>query len=192
MTDGNFASLKPSLLARKGSARPAMRHQYSEPTRPGAAGTFGNAKPVTGSEHADPLHDLGWNDLGNHIVSAAIDERETNMQARTDATQPSRTAIAAKAAEAKTNKVPPIENVHAQQELIKRRMRNSAPANRAPSRLKRNVAFTLRIDPKRHAQLRLLCAIENRSAQHILIEALDALLRSKPQVASLAAKLTRY
>jgi hypothetical protein len=44
-----FASLSPSLLARKGSARPAMRPQLG---------------PWTGDALARQLEDLGWNDMG--------------------------------------------------------------------------------------------------------------------------------
>jgi len=52
MSDSGFASLGPSLLARKGGAKPAMRPQVA---------------PLVDSEQAVPeeqLEDLGWNDMG--------------------------------------------------------------------------------------------------------------------------------
>jgi hypothetical protein len=53
MPDSAFASLGPSLLARKGGAKPAMRPQVA---------------PLASSESPvseDQLEDLGWNDMGD-------------------------------------------------------------------------------------------------------------------------------
>jgi hypothetical protein len=53
MSDPGFASLGPSLLARKGGAKPAMRPQVA---------------PLVAEETAVPeeaLEDLGWNDMGD-------------------------------------------------------------------------------------------------------------------------------
>ena len=52
------ASLTPTLLARKGSARPAMRSQLASLADP--AGPSGE----TASNDDLALNDLGWNDLG--------------------------------------------------------------------------------------------------------------------------------
>lgn len=53
MSDSGFASLGPSLLARKGGAKPAMRPQVA---------------PLVAEEAAvvpeEALEDLGWNDMG--------------------------------------------------------------------------------------------------------------------------------
>lgn len=46
----SFASLTPTLLARKGGARPAMRPQLG---------------PIGGDALARQLEDLGWNDMGD-------------------------------------------------------------------------------------------------------------------------------
>lgn len=48
------------------------------------------------------------------------------------------------------------------------------------------VAFTLRIDADRHLRLRLASALENRSAQLLMTEALDAFLTNLPDVEALA------
>lgn len=56
MSDTSFASLGPSLLARKGGAKPAMRPQVA---------------PLVADEEAiaalaeEQLEDLGWNDMGH-------------------------------------------------------------------------------------------------------------------------------
>lgn len=44
----------------------------------------------------------------------------------------------------------------------------------------KRAAFTLRLDSARHLRLRLLCAHQHRSAQQIVIEALDAWLATHP------------
>lgn len=49
MTEASFASLNPTLLARKGGAKPAMRPQLG---------------PIAASQAVN-LEDLGWNDMGN-------------------------------------------------------------------------------------------------------------------------------
>ena len=51
MTEASFASLGPTLLARKGGAKPAMRPQLAP-------------LPGVPSVDADSLEDLGWNDMG--------------------------------------------------------------------------------------------------------------------------------
>ncbi|MEY4238872.1 MAG: hypothetical protein RL339_1473 [Pseudomonadota bacterium] len=48
----SFASLSPTLLARKGGARPAMRPQLG---------------PIGGDALARQLDDLGWNDMGHDV-----------------------------------------------------------------------------------------------------------------------------
>ncbi|MGQ7830929.1 hypothetical protein [Altererythrobacter sp. Z27] len=48
MTEASFASLSPTLLARKGGAKPAMRPQLA---------------PIPDVSSAN-LEDLGWNDMG--------------------------------------------------------------------------------------------------------------------------------
>jgi hypothetical protein len=50
-------------------------------------------------------------------------------------------------------------------------------------------AFTLRLDDHRHFKLRLAVAACGRSAQQIVIEALDAYLVILPEVEALAAQL---
>jgi hypothetical protein len=60
---------------------------------------------------------------------------------------------------------------------------------RAASGSNGKAAFTLRLDPERHLQLRLACAVSNRSAQNLVTDALDALLSNMPEIAQLAARV---
>jgi hypothetical protein len=61
-----FASLGPTLLARKGGARPAMRPQLSP---------LLNGTQQALDEDSDALDDLGWNDMGDPDE----DEREKRV-----------------------------------------------------------------------------------------------------------------
>jgi hypothetical protein len=49
-------------------------------------------------------------------------------------------------------------------------------------------AFTLRLDPARHLKLRLACAVNGRSAQQLVTDALDQLLEGMPELESMAEK----
>lgn len=59
MNETSFASLSPTLLARKGGARPAMRPQHG-----GLLGSIGSA-PDQDNSPEENLDDLGWNDMGD-------------------------------------------------------------------------------------------------------------------------------
>jgi predicted HicB family RNase H-like nuclease len=52
----------------------------------------------------------------------------------------------------------------------------------------RTAAFTLRLDAERHLRLRLASALAGRSAQQLVIEALDSMLASLPELAAMAGK----
>ena len=73
MSEPGFASLGPTLLARKGGAKPAMRPQFA---------------PLVAAEEEiaaladEQLEDLGWNDMGDEPapVVAAADAREARRR----------------------------------------------------------------------------------------------------------------
>jgi hypothetical protein len=75
-----------------------------------------------------------------------------------------------------------------------------APAASAPRRArtpraapgsKPKAAFTLRLDQERHLKLRLACAMDGRSAQMLVTQALDDLLAAMPELDGMAAKAKR-
>ncbi|MEJ7933750.1 hypothetical protein WG907_05680 [Sphingobium sp. AN558] len=55
----------------------------------------------------------------------------------------------------------------------------------------RKAAFTLRLDADRHSKLRLASAIEGRSAQHIVTQALDIFLKARPEIDRMAQQRAR-
>jgi len=64
-------------------------------------------------------------------------------------------------------------------------------APRAAPGSKGKAAFTLRLDPSRHLKLRLACAVNGRSAQQLVTDALDQLLDGMPELESMAEKAPR-
>jgi len=62
------------------------------------------------------------------------------------------------------------------------------PKARAVPGTKAKAAFTLRLDPQRHLKLRLACAVNGRSAQQLVTDALDQLLVDMPELDGMAEK----
>ena len=63
------------------------------------------------------------------------------------------------------------------------RARPGRPERAAPASAgARKAAFTLRLDPERHLKLRLACALDARSAQALVTDALDRLLEAMPDL----------
>ncbi len=170
MSDANFASLTPTLLARKGGAKPAMRPQSGIPG------------PVDGKEAAANLEDLGWNDMGDEPTAPVDSDKVVAISTKQAANE---------ASEAAPNQVRESLNKIAAQ-LDKPADKASKPVVRksAASRGKR-AAFTLRLDHERHLMLRLACTVRGRSAQQLVTDALDDLLAEMPEIASLAAQVQK-
>jgi hypothetical protein len=192
-----FASLSSGLLARKGQARPAMRPQG-----------FGFS---TGG-----LDDLGWNDMGHdaaRTVTARLPAnlagpatsapmpvavppvvrqqeeiaREFAPPAEPAIEEPVAEIVAEVVAEALAPVAPRAKAAPRKARASKRAV--SAPESVAQRGEGRKAAFTLRLDAARHLRLRLACAVQNRSAQTLVTDALDQWLDSLPDVARLAASL---
>ncbi len=161
-----FASLSPALLARKGGARPAMRSQQS------AVAQF----PVPDADSiALGQDELGWNDLGHADGDDVLHEAEIVTLKPHGTTQDGA-----------------IPAVIRQQASIAARI--TAPSRSAVQRRSaleegRRAAFTLRLDGDRHLKLRLACTLRNRSAQQLLIDALDQLIDALPDLDSLATQV---
>lgn len=175
-----LASLSPSLLARKGGARPAMRPQLmplslDDQRRMG----YPAPAPVLAAALDD---DLGWNDMGADVPAAApeADVFAIAQDPLPAAAQPEvlrRIELLAGAL-----KPSPLSETP-----------KAAPAVRRPrgSALKdgRKAAFTLRLDGERHLRLRLACTIDDCSAQQLVVDALDRFLETKPGLADLARRV---
>ena len=66
-----------------------------------------------------------------------------------------------------------------------------APKARSAPGSKGKAAFTLRLDNDRHLKLRLACAIDGRSAQQLVTEALDRLLADMPELNAMAERAAK-
>lgn len=158
-----LASLSSSLLARKGQAKPAMRPQ-----------AFG----------AMSVHDdLGWNDMGypGNRPAAPVE-----VPAR-EAISPVLVQQAAIAEGLGAEPAPRPQETDT-------RPADVVPISRAKAGLmeRARAAFTLRLDPDRHLRLRLACAVDRRSAQQIVTEALDEYLNAMPEVDTLVGKISAH
>ncbi|MES2119012.1 MAG: hypothetical protein V4513_00360 [Pseudomonadota bacterium] len=65
------------------------------------------------------------------------------------------------------------------------------PKARSVAGAKGKAAFTLRLDPSRHLKLRLACAVNGRSAQQLVTDALDQLLEHMPELDAMAETAKR-
>lgn len=79
----------------------------------------------------------------------------------------------------------PVPAVVAERQQLESRIKAAAPATG------RKAAFTLRLDADRHLKLRLACAVERRSAQQIVTQALDVFLAGNPEIDRLAQQWPR-
>jgi hypothetical protein len=166
-----LASLSPTLLARKGGAKPAMRSQLHYPDS--------LARTV-------PEDDLGWNDMGQEPSSPAADAVEPQVRQSGEVVPFGSTAI--------HSGNPDKPAVLLQQEAAAAQIvkpRKQPRERRSALEDGRRAAFTLRVDADRHLKLRLACTIRNRSAQQLVTEALDRLLDELPDVATLAAQIAQ-
>ena len=75
--------------------------------------------------------------------------------------------------------------VHAAPARRRDRKARAAPGSKSKA------AFTLRLDPDRHVKLRLACALDGRSAQMLVTQALDDLLAGMPELGKMAEKAKR-
>lgn len=158
-----LASLSSGLLARKGAARPAMRPQLAMTAEEQSRVVVAMGGAMPAATHDD----LGWNDMGDEAsVPVSTSEPPVILQQLE--------ALAAAVAE-----MPPLP----------------APdgGKLAHSALQegRKAAFTLRLDSYRHLRLRLACTLEGRSAQGLVIEALDRFLADLPGIEDLAKRAVR-
>ena len=187
-TQKPLASLSSTLLARKGTARPAMRPQ--------GFGGFGAPQGVH--------DDLGWNDMGDPdfapppvaapVPPVLVQREALREELAAPVAQPVPVPVPEPAIEAEASKVVAAPVVPAAP-VAPRKSVSVATATRigkeTRARHKRDAksAFTLRLDADRHLLLRLASALENRSAQMLVTDALDAFLNTLPDVAELASQV---
>lgn len=194
-----FASLSSGLLARKGAARPAMKPQ--------GFGQMGGAS----------LEDLGWNDMGFEPPKPAEVARDSthdafgddvvgHPRAHSTGLTPVQSPVHGQQAEIadrlgvedqevdETAEPFDPEAVPAAQVVqitTTAPTPRRAPRSRSAPGSKGKAAFTLRLDPERHLKLRLACAVNGRSAQQLVTDALDQVLDGMPELEGMAQKAKR-
>lgn len=176
MSEASFASLGPTLLARKGGAKPAMRPQLA---------------PLPEVVAAEQLEDLGWNDMGHD------DEPEVQTSATIVSISPAG-QFAANEDHLNSFGIESPTVKKQQQKLAEHVLAEAAPVRRKPAVKKsvadnaRRAAFTLRLDADRHLKLRLAATMQGVSAQALVTEALDALLAEITDLDALAERFNTH
>ena len=198
-----FASLSSGLLARKGAARPAMKPQ--------GFGQMGGGN----------LEDLGWNDMGFEAPKAVEAPRDATHDAFGDdvvehprAHPTGLTPVGSPVhdqqaeiadvfggdepdeviddtAELYESDDEPLAVVAPKAVSTPIAAPTRAPTPRSAPGSKGKAAFTLRLDPARHLKLRLACAVDGRSAQQIVTDALDRMLADMPELEAMAERAKR-
>ena len=187
-----FASLGPTLLARKGGAKPAMRPQLAPLT-----GIAGAQAAQAASQDPEDLEDLGWNDMGDDddeafdpIAHEAQIFSLTPAPQNPEAEAQTREVDAAARAEMAANAGEPAV-LRQRRNVVTSIGGNARETTRRPPVDVRRAAFTLRLEAKRHLKLRLASTVKNRSAQQLVTAALDKYLAEIPEIEALAAQVTR-
>jgi len=212
-----FASLSSGLLARKGAARPAMRPQgFGQ----GASGLedlgwndmgFEPPKPTEAARDASHdafgedvvdhprAHSLGLTPVGSpvHNQQAEIEDRlgsdeieEEEVDETAEPFEPEAAEIVEADEAAEASELPEAPVAPARR-IVSASAPRRAPRPRSAPGSKGKAAFTLRLDQDRHLKLRLACAVDGRSAQQLVTEALDQLLGRMPELGSMASKANR-
>jgi hypothetical protein len=201
-----FASLSSGLLARKGAARPAMRPQgFGAQAGNGLEdlgwNDMGFEPPKPADAPRDEEHDAFGEDVVEHPrahptgltpVGSPVHDQQAEIAERFNGADEEEEDEGAD----ETGELyePEVEEIHEAPQIVAAPIVVPAPAPRRAPRAraaagsKGKAAFTLRLDPERHLKLRLACAVDGRSAQQLVTDALDQLLERVPDLDGLAAK----
>ena len=208
-----FASLSSGLLARKGGARPAMRPQGfgqiggnledlgwndmgfeapkpAEAPRDSEHDAFG--EPI--AEHPALHGHAGLTPVNSpvHSQQAEIEDRFIEPEDASDEGE----EVDETAENVEEFDEQPVQPVEARAPMYvvpsaPTPVIHRAPRPRSAPGSKGKAAFTLRLDPERHLKLRLACALNGRSAQLLVTDALDAFLGGMPELEAMAEKAKR-
>ena len=202
-----FASLSSGLLARKGAARPAMRPQgFSGPVGGGSLDDLGwddmgFEAPKPAETARDAEHDAFGEELTPHPtrnplaaltpVGSPVHDQQAEIADRLTGDEDD-----AEAMDEEFDETAELVDVEAVVRMPERAAPRAKPAVR-PRRERKprsapgsngKAAFTLRLDPARHLKLRLACAVNGRSAQQLVTDAVDRLLGEMPELDSMAER----
>jgi len=213
-----FASLSSGLLARKGAARPAMRPQGFGGAQTGSGledlgwNDMGFEPPKPADAARDAEHDAFGEELTPHPtrnplaaltpVGSPVHEQQAEIVDRLVADEEDEIEEELQADAILPEPQEDEEYIDETAELVdvETVVRVPAPAKPQVARPRRQprprsapgtgakAAFTLRLDPSRHLKLRLACAINGRSAQQLVTDAVDRLLSDMPELESMAER----
>jgi len=215
-----FASLSSGLLARKGAAKPAMRPQGFgqsggaledlgwndmgfEPPKPALAPVRDEDHDAFGEELGDEprVHPTGLTPVHSpvHTQHAEIADRlgvedseeELDDTAELYDGEGSEEPDPVAPEMVLTPALPPAPVLASAPAPAPAPAPRRAPRPRSAPGSKAKAAFTLRLDPSRHLKLRLACAVDGRSAQQIVTDALDQMLGRMPELDAMAEKANR-
>jgi hypothetical protein len=202
-----FASLSSGLLARKGAARPAMRPQGFAQGAPGLEDLgwndmgFEPPKPAVVPVR-DDAHDAFGEELDEHRVhptgltpvQSPVHDQQAEIAGRLGVDEVDEQDETAEPFDGEVEQfdgeVEPVAVLPTFTPAHAPATRRSVTPRAAPGS-KGKAAFTLRLDPERHLKLRLACAVNGRSAQHLVTDALDQLLGAMPELEAMAGKAKR-
>jgi len=214
-----LASLSSGLLARKGAARPAMRPQGFgqmganledlgwndmgfEPPKPAAPAVRDHEHDAFGEVIPAHPHNLA----GLTPVDSPVHSQQAEIAGRLSSYSPEDSGEEDEVDDTAELYDPDAEDVAAEEPTQVDAVAEPAPvaATVAPAPVARRqrkvraapgskakAAFTLRLDSERHLKLRLACAVDGRSAQQLVTQALDDLLGSMPELEAMVAKAKR-
>lgn len=213
----SFASLSSGLLARKGAARPAMRPQgfgqFSSSMEDLGWNDMGHLpEPSPAPAFTAPRQERVLSPIAPLTPVNVEEEVEEAFEPAPPIVEQQRAAIEASFGEAASDRMvlatkakkPALEAGDADEEQDEADVVDFAeqvvvakpvqpievqPKVEPKAAARAKAAFTLRLEADRHLKLRLACAVTGRSAQQLVTEALDQLLKSKPEVEALAGQL---
>jgi hypothetical protein len=207
-----FASLSSGLLARKGAARPAMRPQGFGQVGNGLEdlgwNDMGFEPPKAAEAPRDDSHDAFGEEVVEHPrayhptgltpVQSPVHDQQAEIEDRfsaADDAEEEEIDETAELYEPGAEEAPVARPVAVAPAIapaaVKAPAPRRAPRPRSAPGSKGKAAFTLRLDPDRHLKLRLACAVDGRSAQQLVTDALDHLLERMPDLDGLAEKAKR-
>ncbi len=177
MSEASFASLNPTLLARKGGAKPAMRPQLA---------------PLPETVADEALEDLGWNDMGQDDESGADIVPITPEAANQDAVDAASPVVKRQQKKLEDRVLADAAMDGAETEVPVKTNKPKAPKKAKKAAKKgHRAAFTLRLDADRHLKLRLAATMHGKSSQALVTEALDAMLEQIDDLEALAQRMKR-
>jgi len=205
-----FASLSSGLLARKGAARPAMRPQGFGQVGNGLEdlgwNDMGFEPPKPAEAPRDEDHDAFGEDVVEHPrahhptgltpVQSPVHDQQAEIEDRfgaADDAEEEELDETVELCEPRAEEAPVARPVALAPAIVPAAPAapRRAPRPRSAAGSKGKAAFTLRLDPDRHLKLRLACAVDGRSAQQLVTDALDHLLERMPDLNGLAEKAKR-